>query len=51
VPPLLITHVKLRAGLKPIISKGPFSLVWVNPHEPVVIPEEDDDDPSTRIED
>ena len=45
------THAQLLASLKPIITRGAFSLVWVNPAEPVVIAEEEDDDPEGRIED
>jgi hypothetical protein len=47
------THDELRAGLTPIISKGAFSLVWVNPNpNPVELhPEEDDWDPQEGIED
>ena len=46
------TFAELRARCKPTITKGPFSLVWVNPKEPVVIPEpDDDDDPEFVLED
>ena len=43
IPDHIIRDAELRANLKPIISKGAFSLVWVNPHEPVLVPEEEDD--------
>ena len=43
IRPNIPAHVRHRANLKPIISKGAFSLVWVNPHEPVPVPEEEDD--------
>jgi hypothetical protein len=53
VRPNIPESVKLRASLKPIISKGPFSLVWVNPDpNPVDLhPEQDDWDPQEGVED
>jgi hypothetical protein len=44
------THAQLVAGLTPIISRGPFRLVWSNPCEPVEIPEEEDWDPQDRFD-
>lgn len=35
-------RAKSSPKLKPIITRGPLSLVWVNPNEPIVIPEQDD---------
>ena len=37
------THSELMVGLKPIISKGPFALVWSNPHELVDCGDDDED--------
>jgi hypothetical protein len=37
--PPIADHDRLRASLKPIITKGPFSLIWINPRPPG-----DDDD-------
>ena len=46
------SHAELVAGLKPILRKGPFTLVWVNPKQPVLVEEEDDDgDPQEGMKD
>ena len=47
------THAQLLASLKPIITKGAFSLVWVNPDpNPIDLhPEEDDYDPQAGLDD
>ena len=39
------------ARFKPIITRGAFRMVWVNPREPIQVPEEaDDGDPVSLVE-